>query len=71
MEIDREVDARRGRQSLLSTLASACLLCGYSDYIVDLGFIVRPAPLGIVALLRGPEIHTFSPTRFSTMGAFH
>jgi len=65
-EREREGGGKRG-----TFYTPACPLCGYSDYIVGLGFIVRPAPPGIVALFRGPEIYTFSQARFSTMGAFH
>lgn len=66
---ERQMGEGGGKRDTFYT--PACPLCGYSDYIVGLGFIVRPAPPGIVALFRGPEIHTFSQARFSTMGAFH
>lgn len=46
-----------GKRGLFSTLA--CPLYGYSDYIVDLGFIVRPAPWALSHLFEGRRFTPF------------
>lgn len=54
----------KGEALLLPFVQIQWLHCGFRGSLCH-------ANTGIVVLFRGPEIHTFSPVRFSTMGAFH
>lgn len=70
-ELRRKVDEGSGKRGPFSTLA--CTLASMRIQWLHCGFRVHCASgtMGIVALFRGPEIHTFSQARFSTMSAFY
>lgn len=63
-ELRGKVDGRGWRKERYTFYTPACPLCGYSDYIVGLGFIVRPAPWALSRFFEGRRFTPFHKRDF-------